>query len=91
MSQAFPGSSSDTAVGVGTEPAPRTGPATSPATSPATPSATSPAGAATGHPLVDEVLASLDDLEHQPVADHVPVFEAAHLRLREALSDPGAG
>ena len=61
------------------------------AASPATPPATSPAGAATGHPLVDEVLASLDDLEHQPVADHVPVFEAAHLRLREALSDPGAG
>jgi hypothetical protein len=36
------------------------------------------------------VLASLDGLEHRPVADHVPVFEAAHLRLREALAHPGA-
>jgi hypothetical protein len=44
-----------------------------------------------GHPLVDQVLASLDGVEQQPVADHVAVFESAHLRLREALSDPHAG
>lgn len=45
----------------------------------------------TGHPLVDEVLVSLDALEQRPVAEHVAVFESAHLRLREALADPRAG
>lgn len=45
----------------------------------------------TGHPLVEEVLVSLDALEQRPVADHVSVFESAHLRLREALTDPDPG
>jgi hypothetical protein len=44
---------------------------------------------AIGHPVVDEVLASVDDLEGRPVDEHVAVFEAAHERLRAALSDAG--
>ena len=43
----------------------------------------------TGHPAVDEVLASLAGLEERPVAEHVAVFEAAHDRLRAALADAG--
>ena len=49
----------------------------------------SPAPAATGHPAVDEVLRSLEDLEGRPVDDHVAAFEEAHDRLRRALSDAG--
>jgi hypothetical protein len=44
---------------------------------------------ATGHPAVDEVLASLADLAARPAAEHVAVFEAAHDRLRAALSEAG--
>ena len=43
----------------------------------------------TGHPAVDEVLASLDDLESRPADEHVAVFESAHERLRAALSGAG--
>jgi hypothetical protein len=43
----------------------------------------------TGHPVVDEVLASLVDLDGRPAAEHVAVFESAQDRLREALSDAG--
>jgi len=43
----------------------------------------------TGHPVVDEVLASLEGLDHRPVDEHVPVFEAAHDRLRGVLSEGG--
>ena len=43
----------------------------------------------TGHPAVDEVLASLSRLEDRPAAEHVEVFEAAHERLRGALADAG--
>lgn len=43
----------------------------------------------TGHPGVDEVLASLDPLTTMPVSEHVAVFEAAHDRLRSALADAG--
>jgi len=49
-----------------------------------------PAGP-TGHPGVDEVVASLDRLEELPVSDHVAVFEAAHAGLRDALSRAGDG
>ncbi|MGY2874879.1 hypothetical protein ACVW00_002069 [Marmoricola sp. URHA0025 HA25] len=42
---------------------------------------------ATGHPAVDEVLRSLDDLDGRPVDEHVAAFEQAHDRLRRALSD----
>lgn len=40
----------------------------------------------TGHPAVDEVLRSLDELDGRPVDEHVAVFEQAHDRLRQALS-----
>ena len=43
----------------------------------------------TGNPVVDSVLDSLRDLEQVPVSEHVAVFEAAHDRLRGALSDAG--
>lgn len=43
----------------------------------------------TGHPAVDEVLRSLDDLDGRPVDEHVGAFEEAHDRLRRALSDAG--
>ncbi len=43
----------------------------------------------TGHPQVDAVVASLRDLDHRPVDEHVAVFEAAHDRLRGALADAG--
>jgi hypothetical protein len=53
---------------------------------------TTPEGAdpgATGHPLVDEVLQSLQTLDDRPAAEHVVVFEAAHDRLRAALTGSG--
>jgi hypothetical protein len=43
--------------------------------------------AAPGAAVVEEVLASLAGLEERPLEEHVSVFEAAHDRLREALSD----
>lgn len=48
----------------------------------------------TGHPVVDEVLTSLEQLDQAPVSEHVAVFEQAHEQLRRALSeagDPAAG
>ena len=42
-----------------------------------------------GHPVVDEVLASMAGLEDRPAVEHVAVFEAAHDRLRGALSEAG--
>jgi hypothetical protein len=44
----------------------------------------------TGHPAVDEVLASLQGLEERPSTEHVEVFESAHDRLRAALADAGS-
>jgi hypothetical protein len=48
-----------------------------------------------GATVVDEVLASLAGLEERPLEEHVAVFESAHERLRDALTDaarpaPGA-
>lgn len=43
----------------------------------------------TGHPAVDEVLRSLQQLEDRPVDEHVEVFERAHEQLRQALNDAG--
>ena len=43
----------------------------------------------TGHPLVDEVLRATQGLGDRPVEEHVAVFEAAHDKLRAALSDAG--
>jgi hypothetical protein len=48
-----------------------------------------PAASATGHPVVDDVVASMTLLDGQPVAEHVTVFEEAHDRLREALAHAG--
>lgn len=44
---------------------------------------------AVGHPGIEGVLASLDQLDDLPVTEHVAVFEAAHERLRGALTDAG--
>jgi hypothetical protein len=43
----------------------------------------------TGNPVVDSVLDSLRELDDVPASEHVAVFEAAHDRLRGALSDAG--
>lgn len=43
----------------------------------------------TGNPVVDSVLDSLRELDNVPVSEHVAVFEAAHERLRGALTDAG--
>ena len=43
----------------------------------------------TGHPDVDAVVTSLEELDGHPVAEHVAVFESAHDRLRAALADAG--
>jgi hypothetical protein len=43
----------------------------------------------TGNPVVDSVLDSLEELDRLPPSEHVAVFEAAHERLRGALSDAG--
>jgi hypothetical protein len=43
----------------------------------------------TGHPAVDAVLASLEELEAMPVHEHVAVFESAHESLRHALDEAG--
>ena len=47
-------------------------------------------GSSTGVSAVDEVLASVQQLDGRPVEEHVAVFEQAHERLRRAL-DPGRG
>ena len=43
------------------------------------------------HPEVQAVLATVEDLDGRPVAEHVGVFEAAHERLRTVLTAPEAG
>ena len=35
---------------------------------------------------VDEALALLDELDEQPVAEHVEVFDAVHRALQDALA-----
>ena len=45
----------------------------------------------TGVEDVDDVLASVDDLEGTPVDEHVAVFEGAHDRLRRALDGQADG
>jgi hypothetical protein len=78
-----------------TEPASEQRPTGAPASpvSPAFPERQQPP--ATGDGRVDAVLASLSDLDDRPVAEHVPVFEDAHDRLRDALAragdEPAAG
>ena len=48
-----------------------------------------PEAVATGHPQVDDVLGTLESLSGLPVEQHVAVFEAAHVGLRDALSNAG--
>jgi hypothetical protein len=43
----------------------------------------------TGHDAVDEVTASLAELDGLPVDEHVGVFESAHDRLRAVLASGG--
>jgi hypothetical protein len=41
----------------------------------------------TGVAPVDEAIAGLDGLPGRPLAEHVAVFEEAHAKLRQVLSD----
>lgn len=43
----------------------------------------------TGNADVDDVLTSLEALEHTPTPAQVPLFESAHETLRSALADAG--
>jgi hypothetical protein len=45
----------------------------------------------TGEPRVDDALRRLDELEHLPVAEHPPVFEAIHGQLVEVLGELRTG
>ncbi|GAA3837027.1 hypothetical protein [Nocardioides panacisoli] len=51
-------------------------------------SATSPV--TTGITSIDSVLDLVAGLDARPVAEHAPVFEAAHAELRRVLDDPPA-
>ena len=62
---------------------------TEPLAQPADVSGPEPDTTRTRLPLVDEVLDSLDQLSDLPVTRHVAVLEAAHDRLRDALSSGG--
>ena len=42
-------------------------------------------GVRTGVTVVDDVLGTLEGLDDLPVEEHLPIFEAAHEQLREAL------
>lgn len=71
---------------------PQTGPtgAQPPATGPTgQPSEPSEPVESTGHPVVDEVLETMQGLQDRPVEEHVAIFEAAHEKLRAALTDAG--
>lgn len=43
----------------------------------------------TGHPAIDEALATLVELPERPVAEHVAVFDAVHHVVRTTLADAG--
>jgi hypothetical protein len=43
----------------------------------------------TGSDRVDEVIRAVEELEEQPIEEHVAVFESAQVQLRRALDDPG--
>lgn len=44
----------------------------------------------TGIADVDAALASVADLDEQPVAEHLGVFEGVHAAMRRTLDDPPA-
>ncbi len=73
MTQHFDGDGE--AVNEQLDPTPETAPETGPET--------------TGHPVVDDVLRTMQELQGRPVEEHVAVFEAAHEKLRSALADAG--
>jgi hypothetical protein len=43
----------------------------------------------TGSSRVDDVIRAVEELEEQPIEEHVAVFESAQVQLRRALDDPG--
>lgn len=45
-----------------------------------------PSAEPTGHQVVDELLGRLEGVEDIPVDERLPIFEAAHEALRDALS-----
>ena len=47
--------------------------------------------AETGEPRVDDALSGLQELAGLPVAEHPPLFERAHQRLREVLGELDGG
>ena len=54
------------------------------------PMATATSPVTTGITSIDSVLDVVAGLESRPVAEHAPVFEAAHDELRRVLDDPPA-
>jgi hypothetical protein len=48
-------------------------------------------GAQTGEARVDQVVAGLGRLAGLPVDEHVPVFQDAHARLSQVLSELDSG
>ena len=71
---------------------PQTGPAGAATPETAPPGAHDETGepvGSTGHPVVDEVLEAMQGLRDRPVEEHVAIFEAAHEKLRAALTDAG--
>ena len=47
--------------------------------------------AETGEPRVDQVVGGLDRLAGLPVGEHVAVFEGAHAKLRQVVSELDSG
>lgn len=56
---------------------------------PASPAASIEPLPRTGTPEVDAVLDQVEQVAQRPVSEHVPVYEHAHQRLRQALDDRG--
>jgi hypothetical protein len=60
------------------------------AAGPPAPTSVATPGERTGHPVVDDVLVSMDSLEARPLSEQVAVLDAAHERLRGALAEAGS-
>lgn len=54
------------------------------------PDGTAPERVRTGVDRIDEVIRAVEDLDDQPIEEHVAVFESAHVQLRRALDEPAA-
>lgn len=48
-----------------------------------------PAVVPTGHAEIDEALATLEQLAHRPVTEHVATYDAIHHVVRTTLADAG--